>query len=52
VTNRSPKGKRKTKTKIVRPMKSNFLGFTYIKMNDKWECMPTHKSKMSLYNKC
>ena len=41
-----------TKTKVVRPMKSNFLGFTYIKMNDKWECMPTHKSKMSLYDKC
>ena len=41
-----------TKTKIVRPMKSNFLGFTYIKMGDKWECTPTHKSKMSLYDKC
>lgn len=33
-------------------MKSNFLGFTYIKTGDKWECMPTHKSKMSLYDKC
>lgn len=41
-----------TKTKVVRPMKSNFLGFTYIKTGDKWECMPTHKSKMSLYDKC
>ena len=41
-----------TKTKVVRPMKSNFLGFTYIKMNDKWECKPTYKSKMSLYDKC
>lgn len=41
-----------TKTKVVRPSKSNFLGFTYVKMSDKWECAPTHKSKMRLYDKC
>ena len=41
-----------TKTKVVRPSKSNFLGFTYFKMSDKWECAPTHKSKMKLYDKC
>ena len=41
-----------TKTKVVRPTKSNFLGFTYFKMSDKWECAPTHKSKMRLYDKC
>ena len=41
-----------TKTKIVRPSKSKFLGFTYFKMSDKWECAPTHKSKMKLYDKC
>lgn len=41
-----------TKTKVVRPTKSNFLGFTYFKMKDKWECVPTHKSKMRLYDKC
>ena len=41
-----------TKTKVVRPMKSNFLGFTYFKRTDKWECVPTKKSKMNLYNKC
>ena len=41
-----------TKTKVVRPTKSNFLGFTYIKTGDKWECKPTYKSKMSLYDKC
>ena len=41
-----------TKTKIVRLSKSKFLGFTYFKMSDKWECAPTHKSKMKLYDKC
>lgn len=41
-----------TKTKVVRPMNSNFLGFTYFKMGPKWECRPNNKSKMSLYNKC
>ena len=41
-----------TKTKVVRPSKSKFLGFTYFKMSDKWECAPTHKSKMKLYDKC
>ena len=41
-----------TKTKVVRPTKSNFLGFTYVEIGNKWECMPTHKSKMSLYDKC
>lgn len=41
-----------TKTKVVRPTSSNFLGFTYCKMGQKWECKPTNKSKMNLYNKC
>ena len=41
-----------SKTKVVRPMKSNFLGFTYFKTSNKWECKPTNKSKMSLYDKC
>ena len=41
-----------TKTKVVRPTKSNFLGFTYFKTGPKWECMPTKKSKMNLYKKC
>ena len=41
-----------TKTKVVRPMKSNFLGFTYFKNSDKWECRPSNKSKASLYDKC
>ena len=41
-----------TKTKVVKPNDSNFLGFGYFKMKDKWECKPTDKSKMNLYNKC
>jgi len=41
-----------TKTKVVRPTNSNFLGFTYFKTSSKWECKPTKKSKMSLYDKC
>ena len=41
-----------TKTKVVRPMNSNFLGFTYFKSGPKWECRPNNKSKMSLYDKC
>lgn len=41
-----------TKTKVVRPTNSNFLGFTYIKTGPKWECKPNNKSKMSLYDKC
>lgn len=41
-----------TKTKVVRPTNSNFLGFTYCKTGPKWECKPTKKSKMNLYNKC
>lgn len=41
-----------TKTKVVRPTKSNFLGFTYFKNSDKWKCCPSNKSKMSLYDKC
>ena len=30
-----------TKTKVVRPMKSNFLGFTFLKSTKGWECKPT-----------
>lgn len=41
-----------TKTKVVRPTNSNFLGFTYWKGFSKWECKPTKKSKKSLYDKC
>ena len=41
-----------TKTKVVRPTDSNFLGFTYLKTGPKWECKPSDKSKKNLYNKC
>ena len=41
-----------TKTKVVRPTKSNFLGFTYFKNSNTWECRPSNKSKISLYDKC
>ena len=41
-----------TKTKVVRPTKGNFLGFTYCKMSSKWECKPSDKSKRNLYDKC
>jgi len=41
-----------TKTKVVRPTKGNFLGFTYCKMGNKWECKPSDKSKKNLYDKC
>ena len=41
-----------TKTKVVRPTKSNFLGFTYLKTASRWECKPNNKSKIKLYDKC
>ena len=41
-----------TKTKVVRPTKSKFLGFTYLKMNGEWKCKPSNQSKMKLYDKC
>lgn len=41
-----------TKTKVVRPTRSKFLGFSYVKIGNKWECRPSDKSKMSLYDKC
>ena len=41
-----------TKTKVVRPTDSNFLGFTYWKNQSEWVCRPNNKSKRRLYNKC
>ena len=40
-----------TKTKIVRPSNSNFLGFTFWKNKDKWQCKPKKDRKMKLYEK-
>lgn len=40
-----------TKTKVVRPKKSQFIGFTFWKSKDKWECKPSNDRKQKLCNK-
>ena len=40
-----------TKTKVVRPTKSNFLGFTFWKSKDGWKCRPADDRKKRLYDK-
>lgn len=40
-----------TKTKVVRPTKSTFLGFTFWKNSKGWECKPTDKAKEKLEGK-
>ena len=40
-----------TKTKVVRPTKSTFLGFTFWKSSKGWECKPTDKAKEKLESK-
>ena len=40
-----------TKTKIVRPNNSNFLGFTFWKSNNEWKCKPGNDRKIKLYDK-
>ena len=40
-----------TKTKITRPTNSNFLGFTFHKNSDKWQCKPGNDRKVKLYEK-
>ncbi len=42
-----------TKTKVVRPNDSNFLGFTFWKdfKDNKWKCMPSKDRKAKLYTK-
>ena len=40
-----------TKTKVVRPTKSNFLGFTFWKSKDGWKCRPAKDRKKKLYEK-
>lgn len=39
------------KTKVVRPTKSNFLGFTFWKSKDGWKCKPANDRKKRLYAK-
>lgn len=40
-----------SKTKVVRPMKSSFLGFTFWKGSNGWQCKPTDKAKKKLESK-
>ena len=40
-----------TKTKITRPSNSNFLGFTFWKNSDEWQCKPGNDRKAKLYEK-
>lgn len=40
-----------TKTKIVRPTKSKFLGFTFWKSGPKWQCRPSKDRKSKLCEK-
>ncbi len=40
-----------TKTKVVRPTKSNFLGFTFWKNKEGWKCKPANERKRRLYDK-
>ena len=40
-----------TKTKVVRPTKSNFLGFTFWKNGSNWQCKPGNDRKAKLYEK-
>ena len=40
-----------TKTKVVRPTKGKFLGFTFYKNSDTWKCKPEEDRKKRLYKK-
>ena len=40
-----------SKTKIVRPTKSDFLGFTFWKGSTGWQCKPSNERKAKLYTK-
>lgn len=39
-----------TKTKVVRPAKGQFLGFTFYKAKTVWKCTPTKDRKKRLYS--
>ena len=40
-----------TKTKVVRPTRSNFLGFTFWKGTNGWKCRPADDRKKRLYDR-
>ena len=37
-----------TKTKVVRPMRSKYLGFTFLKNSGEWKVKPTAEKKKKL----
>ena len=41
-----------TKTKVVRPTKSEYLGFGFWKSTKGWQCKPLQNRKQRLYDKC
>lgn len=38
-----------TKSKVVRPTRSKYLGFTFLKNGGEWKVKPTNEKKMKLY---
>ncbi|TWK69219.1 Group II intron-encoded protein LtrA [Bacillus licheniformis] len=38
-----------TKSKVVRPMRSKYLGFTFLKNDGQWKVKPTNEKKAKLY---
>jgi predicted XRE-type DNA-binding protein len=40
-----------TKSKVVRPIHSKYLGFTFLKQKGKWKVKPTNEKKAKLYEK-
>lgn len=40
-----------TKSKVVRPTQSKFLGFTFVKFTSKWEIKPLNEKKQALCDK-
>ena len=38
-----------TKSKVVRPMRSKYLGFTFLKNGEAWKVKPTNEKKAKLY---
>jgi hypothetical protein len=38
-----------TKSKVVRPTRSKYLGFTLLKNGEEWKVKPTNEKKVKLY---
>jgi group II intron reverse transcriptase/maturase len=41
-----------SKSKVVRPTRSKYLGFTFLKNSETWKVKPTKEKKAELYEKC